>query len=210
MSTSELDITPTRFPDVEIRTRRVRLRAYTVDDTLEHMALFDSEPARQWSSEPQPYTYLDARAFCTGGAQSARTQGIGINWAAEEIATGKLLAVVSLNRTNWRARVTEVAAVAGRWAMGRGLTTETLRAVCRWVLVDQRFNRLQITAAEGNRASRLCARTCGFVEEGVLRNAGFTHHGQVDLVVYGLTPADLHRLPPVDYEVRRVFEPAPA
>jgi RimJ/RimL family protein N-acetyltransferase len=99
--------------------------------------------------------------------------------------------MAGLNHTNWQARTTEVAAIGAPWAVGRGYATEALRAIAHWVLVDQQFNRLQIVAAAGNRASRLVAAHCGFTHEGTLRNAGHTHHGQVDQVVYSLIPTDL-------------------
>lgn len=181
------------FPDVELHTRRVRLRAYRTEDTEDHVRMFRSEPVRRWSTEPQPYPYSRGRAWCALRARAAREEGIGINWAAVDRETGQYLAMVAVNHTNWKAKVAEVAAIAAPWATGRGLATETLRAVSEWVLVDQRFNRLQITTAVGNRAARLVAATCGFVQEGVLRNAGYTHHGQVDLIVHGLTAVDLDR-----------------
>jgi RimJ/RimL family protein N-acetyltransferase len=181
------------FPDEEIRTPRVRLRRYRESDVDDHLATFTSPGALRWGTVPQPYTRAHAEAWCAEHAAAARLAGTGINWAAVCRTSGRFLALVSLLNTNWTARVTEVAAMAAPWAAGRALPAETLRALSRWVLLAQGFNRLQITAAVGNRASRLLAASSGFVAEGVLRNAGFTHHGQVDLVMYGLTPGDLAR-----------------
>lgn len=182
---------PRMLPDEEIRTARVRLRRYRKSDVDDHLATFTSPGALRWGTVPQPYTRAHAAAWCAEHASAARLAGTGINWAGVCRTTGRFLGLVSLINTNWTARVTEVAAMTAPWAAGRALTAETLRAVSRWVLLEQGFNRLQITAAVDNRASRLLASSCGFVAEGVLRNAGFTHRGQVDLVMYGLTPADL-------------------
>jgi RimJ/RimL family protein N-acetyltransferase len=179
------------FPMTTITTRRLRLRAYTEADVDDHVAMFDHDAVRRWSTEPYPYPRADGIAWCTWQAEAARTTGLGMNWAVADRRTDRLLGVASLNHTNWPARVTEVAAVGAPWAVGRGYATEALRTIIRWVLVDQNFQRLQITAAVGNRASRLLAATCGFTQEGILRNAGHTNDGQVDLVMYGLTQADL-------------------
>lgn len=186
-----VDIRQAVFPDEEINTPRVLLRAYRESDVDDHLATFNGAGALRWGTVPQPYTREHAAAWCADQAAAARVTGAGINWAAVCRATGRFMALVSLLNTNWTNRVTEVAAMTAPWARGPALPAETLRAVSRWVLVEQRFNRLQITAAVGNRPSRFLAAACGFVHEGVLRNAGFTHHGQVDLVMYGLTPADL-------------------
>jgi RimJ/RimL family protein N-acetyltransferase len=87
--------------------------------------------------------------------------------------------------------VTDVSAAGAPWAVGHGYAKEALRAISRWALLDQGFNRLQVTAAAGNAAPQRVAAACGFVREGILRNAGRTRSGQVDMVMYGLVPGDL-------------------
>jgi RimJ/RimL family protein N-acetyltransferase len=74
------------------------------------------------------------------------------------------------------------------------VAVEAPRALARWLLADQGFQRVELRAAVGNRASHAVARRAGFSEEGILRNAGFVHAGRVDLVVYSLVPDDLRAL----------------
>jgi len=50
------------------------------------------------------------------------------------------------------------------------------------------MERVELTAATGNRASQRVAEKAGFEFEGVMRNAGYTHHGRVDLCLYAITP----------------------
>jgi RimJ/RimL family protein N-acetyltransferase len=191
-----------RFPAVEILTARVLLRAYTEADIDGHLSVYDHDLARRWSIAPQPYPRGRARAWCTRTAHEIRSSGEGICWAAEDRATGRFIGLTGLHRTDWSNLVTDISANLAPWALGHGYATEGLRAIAYWVLVDRRFGRLQLTAAVGNRASRLVAAGCGFRQEGVLRNAGWTHSGRVDMVMYGLTPADLRDAPPVGYAVR--------
>jgi RimJ/RimL family protein N-acetyltransferase len=179
------------FPETELATERLVLRAYTEADVDAHLALFDHEAARRWSSGPVPYTRAHALAWCTRQANRARTTGDGINWAVTDRVTGELLGLAGLNHTDWATRVTDVNALGSRAAIGRGLAIEALRTISRWVLLEQGFNRVQITAATGNLPSQKVAEACGFVREGLLRNAGHTPSGQVDLIMYGLVPADL-------------------
>lgn len=179
------------FPDVELVTDRLRLRAYTPTDVDDHFAMMDHEPVRRWSNGPLPYTREHAVAWCTREAGRTRTEGTGITWAVVDAESGRFLGMAGLTETRWQARSTEVSALGAPWSIGQGFAQEALRTISRWVLVDQCFNRLQISAPVENRASRRVAEACGFVREGVLRNAGFTHGGQVDLVVYGLVPSDL-------------------
>lgn len=179
------------FPPVEIVTDRLLLRAYEPTDAAENLHMFDDEESRRWTPAPDPYTREDSDLWCGRIANLARTSGDGLNWAAADGETGRLVGSFGLKHTDWQARVTEVGYLVAPFARGRGVASEALAAISRWVLVEQGFHRLQLTAAVGNLASRRVADKCGFVEEGVLRQAGYTSGGQVDLVMYGLLPGDL-------------------
>lgn len=179
------------FPQTELVTDRLRLRCYTEADIDAHWQMMSSEPVRRWSNAPHPYTREHAEQWCTREAAASRTTGLGISWAVVDRVSGQFVGMAALTNTNWQARVTEVAAMGAPQSLGQGFASEALRTISRWVLDDQRFHRLQIMAAVENHASRRVAEACGFVREGVLRNAGFTHRGPVDMVVFGLIPADL-------------------
>jgi RimJ/RimL family protein N-acetyltransferase len=179
------------FPDREITTERLLLRAYTEADIEDNAAMYDHDLACLWTNMPYPYTLEHSRIWCTRTANEIRTSGDGICWAVIDRVGGRLLGCTGLHRTNWRDRVADLSATGAPWAIGHGYAKEALRAISRWVLLDRRFNRLQITAAVGNPIPQRVAEACGFVREGVLRNAGITRFGQVDMVIYGLVPGDL-------------------
>lgn len=193
---------PDVLPDVAIVTERMRLRAYTDADVDAHRAIFDHELARRWSVAPQPYTRDHALRWCTRTAPDLRTSGNGICWAVDDLATGRLVGVTGFHRIDWRERTADVSATEAAWALGRGYASEALRAMSHWLLAGHGFHRIQITAAVGNWPSRRVAEACGFVCEGVLRNAGSGPAGRTDLVMYGLVPADLAALPRPRYSAR--------
>lgn len=68
---------------------------------------------------------------------------------------------------------------------GKGLTTAAVVALSRWAL-DSGMERVELRIAPENLASRRVAERAGFHFEGVLRNAGFTHDGRIDLMMFSL------------------------
>jgi RimJ/RimL family protein N-acetyltransferase len=185
-----------RFPAVEILTDRMRLRAYTDADVDAHTAIFDHAVARRWSRTPKPYTREHARAWCTSAANEVRRSGDGICWGVEDRATGQLIGLTGFHRTDWRDRVTDVSANGAATAIGHGYATQALRVISHWVLVTQRFDRIGITVAEGNRAPRLVAAAVGFVADDARRGR----------VRYILTADDLLDRPVPSYSVRQAPE----
>lgn len=179
------------FPQVEVTTERLLLRAYTEDDIEDNVALYDHELAHRWSNVPAPYTLEHSRDWCTRITVEVHTSGHGVIWAVTDRVTGRLLGCAGFYRTDWRNKITEVTAAGAPWAIGRGYAKEACRAISRWALLDQRFNRLQIMAAAGNPAPQRVAVACGFAREGILRNAGTNRSGPVDMVMYSLIPSDL-------------------
>ncbi len=183
-----------RFPETRLETGRLVLRPFEERDVPEVQAACADPGTRTWLLLPDPYTLDEARAYCLEYAPRALSSG-GVVWAGVDRATGRLVGSFELKGTDWRVRSTEIGYWVAPWARGRGYATEAVRTIARWVLREQGFARLELRAATGNLASQRVARKAGFRREGLLRNAGVTPAGQVDLVVYGLTPADLEELP---------------
>jgi RimJ/RimL family protein N-acetyltransferase len=184
-------ILPNVFPAVELTTARLVLRAHIAADVEPTVALFDDDLAREWLSAPQPYTREESRRWCTETAHALRTIGDGINWAITDRETGEFFGGIGLKSTSWLRRCTEVGYAVGPWARGHGYAPEATRAVAQWALRERRFHRVELLAAVGNTGSQRTAEKAGFVREGVARNGGYTHRGQVDMVVFSMIPSDL-------------------
>jgi RimJ/RimL family protein N-acetyltransferase len=182
---------PKMFPAVELTTSRLLLRAHVEADIEPTVALFSDELARTWLSAPQPYTFEEGARWCTQSAHTMRTIGDGINWAITDRRSGEYFGGIGLKSTDWLRRCTEIGYAVGSWARGRGYAPEAARAAAEWTLREQGFQRIELFAAVENIGSQRVARKAGFIREGVARNGGFTHHGQVDIAMFSMIPADL-------------------
>ncbi|MFJ8645337.1 GNAT family N-acetyltransferase [Streptomyces sp. NPDC093546] len=199
-----------RFPEAVLRTERLVLRPFAERDVPGVQTACDDATTQRWLPLPSPYTEEHARWWCTQGAPESLTSGDGVQFAAEDAATGELVGCFGLKRTDWRELTTEI----GYWtvpaARGRGFAPEAVRAVASWVFDATPVRRVMLLAATGNHGSQRVAEKAGFTREGVLREAGTTHAGRVDVVAYGLLPTDppprpaAHAAPlgPVREEVR--------
>lgn len=182
---------PHTFPVTELKTERLLLRPHGEQDIAPTVAMFGDEVSKFWLSAPQPYTLEEGRRWCTDTSHLLRAMGDGIHWVITDAATGRYLGGIGVKGTDWLGRCTEIGYAMAPEARGHGYASEATATVARWLLRDQAFNRVELFAATGNTASRRVAEKAGFVPEGVARNAGFTHRGQQDMMMFSLIPADL-------------------
>lgn len=178
-----------RFPDAVIVGDAVVLRPFTEDDVPAVTEAAGDALTQQWLPLPNPYSEEHAREFCTTFSRQVLDTGNGLARAID--VDGRLAGAIDLKHTDWRGLVTEIGYWSAPWARGRGFQTEAVVALSRWALLEQRFVRVEILVATENVASQRVAQKAGFVREGVLRQRGYTHTGRVDLLMYGLTRADL-------------------
>jgi ribosomal-protein-alanine N-acetyltransferase len=71
-------------------------------------------------------------------------------------------------------------------ARGRGIATEAVGLLVRYLFNSTRFNRLEIRMDSRNTASENVAIKCGFRKEGVACGANFVRGQHVDMNVYAL------------------------
>lgn len=74
---------------------------------------------------------------------------------------------------------------------GRRLSDEAARILQRYLLVDLDFHRLELECYGFNERGIAHFEACGFVREGVRRQAYRRHGGWVDGVLFGLLPEEL-------------------
>ena len=179
------------FPESRVPAERIVLRPFTEADVSGNQRACNDPVTQYWTSIPERYTIEDSRDWCLLLSKEIRAMGEGVAFAIADRESDQYLGTVNLKRTDWETRTTEVGYLAAPWARGRGYITEAVAALARWVFDDQGFSRLELKAAPGNRASQHVAERVGFAREGLLRSAGIIKSGRVDLVLYGLIPADL-------------------
>ena len=69
---------------------------------------------------------------------------------------------------------------------GKGYMTEALTLFTNYLFDIHKVNRLQLTVAVGNLASRRVAEKCGFQSEGILRGAVFRDGNSLDIEMLSL------------------------
>lgn len=74
---------------------------------------------------------------------------------------------------------------------GRGLGTEAVELVSRWILLDTPIYRLVAYVEPHNTASIALLRKCGFTEEGVLRSYLKFDDGVFDAICFSLLTTDV-------------------
>lgn len=183
----------TAFDDVVLEGDGFRLRRPDLGDVDRIVTACTDAETRRWLPLPWPYGEAEATSFVETHAADALRQGTGLVSAIE--VGGQLGGMIDLNRANWTGQAAEIGYWISPDRRGRGLAGRAAGLLARWALREQDLERVEIRAAADNLASQRAAEAAGFHREGVLRSAGFTHSGRVDLVVFGLVRADLRRAP---------------
>jgi RimJ/RimL family protein N-acetyltransferase len=154
--------------DEVAREGSVVLRRWRSGDADEvTMACQDPQIAR-WTLVPTPYSRADAELYLAG--EAARWERGLPGLAAVDPTTGQLLGSFGVVQADAE-EGPEVGYWVAPWARGRGIATDALRALCRWLLDEQAAPRVRWKAEVGNIASLRTAEAVGFVVEGTARQA---------------------------------------
>lgn len=157
-----------RFPQNELVTERLRLRAIGVDDAEDVAAACGDPSTREFLPFlPSPYTVADALDWITNQAMRAYDEG-GAQWAVTDRDTGRFLGVIGLPNVHKGRGAAEIGYWMAPWARGKGYMTETVVAVTEW-LFEQPFHRATLAIDPANIASQRVALAAGFRREGVQR-----------------------------------------
>ena len=166
--------------------------------TLRPMQVRDAEDMyRNWAADPevtkyltwQPHASLDVTRAILADWEAQYGKPDYYHWGME--LDGQLIGAVSVVDVNERARAMELGYCMSRVHWGKGLMTEAVCAVRDYLFGEVNANRLVIRHAVQNPASGRVAEKCGFIREGVLREAHVTSTGElVDLVTLALLQRD--------------------
>lgn len=181
-----------RFPTLTVATPRLDVRPLETDDAGEVGEVFGDKQTQRWLPFPKEYGTIDPLAWCTEMALERRDSGSGDHYGVIRREDGRLVGCLWTKRTDWVARLTEIAYAITPEARGFGVAAEAVVALGIALILEHGFHRIELRIAPGNVASRRVAEKAGFTYEGLLRDAGHVHSGRVDLEVWSLVTADLH------------------
>ncbi len=103
---------------------------------------------------------------------------------------GRLAGVVGYHGINWRDRSTSLGYWLGKEFEGRGLMTDSCRALTTHAFESYGLNRMTIVCATENKKSRAIPERLGFELEGVQRQAEWLYNHFVDHALYGMLADD--------------------
>jgi len=179
--------------DVELTGETLRLRPFRLADAeVIHEAVRESlVELGQWLSWCHPdYSIQDTLQFLNSRGEAFQRDG-EYAFAILERDGGRLVGATGINQIDRAA----LRANLGYWlrtsATRRGYATQATKLVARWAFEVLEFQRIEIVAATGNRASQNVAARVGATREAVARNRLRVHGVQHDAVIFSLVPSDL-------------------
>lgn len=175
------------FDDAEVPGAGFVLRGLVADDVGDLVQTCNDPDVRRWLPLPSPYLDAHARWFVEEWAPAQQESGAGLVRAIT--VRGRFHGTIDLRKADWRVPSVEISYMVAPWGRGQGLAARGAQLLSTWAPA-QGMKRIELRAAVGNDASLRTARAAGFTEEGVLRQAGVTHAGPVDLVVFSRLASD--------------------
>ncbi|MBL7490912.1 GNAT family N-acetyltransferase [Frankia sp. AgB1.9] len=155
---------------VEITAGSLHLRPWRPQDADDVFTACQDPDIQRWTMVPSPYTQADAVTFVERVAPIGWATGTAAQLAVVDATTGGLLASISLQDMRDADGILGVApggtAEVGYWcaaeARGRGVTTNAVRALCRWGFGALKLTTIRWLALVGNEPSRTVAQRAGF------------------------------------------------
>jgi RimJ/RimL family protein N-acetyltransferase len=183
------DMLPSR-PGGRLRVRRLR------EGDLEAMVAARQHPevARYQSWEPT-WSIDDARALLKRDQRTAViTPGSWVQWAIEEAATGTFCGDIGLHVVDHAPRTVELGVTVAHAHQQRGVATEALQVVLRWLLTTHRLHRAYAQLDARNIAVARLFQKLGFRKEAEHVDADWFKGAWSTLVVMAALRSDLQAL----------------
>ncbi|WP_027630927.1 GNAT family N-acetyltransferase [Ruminiclostridium cellobioparum] len=99
---------------------------------------------------------------------------------------GEIAGSIGLHGIDWSNKKTTIGYWLAEEYQGKGIMTESCRAIINHVIKDLGLNRVEIRAAEFNKKSRAVPERLGFTLEGSVRQAEWLYDHYVNHAVYGI------------------------
>lgn len=170
-----------------VRGARVVLRPWTAADADEVFAICQDAEIQRWTRVPSPYARSDAIEYVTKVAAQAWDSG-GAVFAVVDAETDRIVGTIGAH--GMRDGIAHVGYWTRPEARGRGLTTDALRTLSRWLLGERGAVRVELVVEPDNAASVRVARSAGFTEEGLLRQRMNLRGRHADVLMFSMLITD--------------------
>jgi ribosomal-protein-alanine N-acetyltransferase len=173
-----------------IETSRLILRPFTLEDA---QAMYEN-----WASDPEVTKYMtwpthfgvEISSMVLSDWTSHYAEENYYQWAIVLKELGQPIGSISVVRFHDRIGKAEVGYCVGKRWWHRGIMTEALGAVIRFLLHEVGFNRVEACHDPNNPNSGKVMAKCGMRFEGTQRQASFNNQGLCDLSWYGILASD--------------------
>jgi len=102
----------------------------------------------------------------------------------------EFVGIIGLKDTDYDNLKTEIGYWLSESYQGKGIITQSCKALINYAFEELNLNRIQIKAADGNLKSCAIPERLGFIKEGIERDGELHSYGFVDLVIFGLLKKD--------------------
>lgn len=157
---------------VEIAAGRLQLRAPSVREAEDALAMLSDPDVARWNPGPPDLDLAAARAWCERNADWSA--GSHATLSALDAVSGRLLGTVSLHEIDPEQSTARIGYRVAPWARGSGVATDAVTAVTRWAFGALGLHRIELLHAAANPASCRVAEKAGYRLEGTLR-ASYRH-----------------------------------
>lgn len=176
------------FPTLE--TRRLRLREIVATDAPTLFQIHRDVDAMRWFGTDPMTTLHEAEQLVERFASWRNLPNPGIRWGIEERATGALIGSCGLFKWNRGWQACSLGYELAQPAWGQGFMQEALAATLAWGFDSMALNRIEAQVHPDNTASLKLLGKLGFVQEGLLRQAGYWLGAHRDLIQLSLLRQD--------------------
>jgi RimJ/RimL family protein N-acetyltransferase len=166
----------------------LRLELFTAEHLDGMKALVFDPDVRRFTGFPEPPDLEFPRRWLDS-YEAGRREGTREAFAAVDPA-GRFLGLALAPAITLTAQEAELGYVVAPGARGQGVGTEMLRQLTRWGFDRLGALRLALQIDATNGASLEVARRCGYVREGVKRNAYVKRGVRADMVQLARLPSD--------------------
>lgn len=170
---------------LKLHGKRIRLSPWKASDAKVLAELCNDKTIHNFTGVPYPYTIKHARDFIKKSRKKLKAQS-GFAFAIVLKEINKPVGCVDLIEISKRHRRGEIGYWLGRHYRQKGYMGEALQIMLKFCFNRLKLNRVEITCAKENFASKRTIENSGAKFEGMLRKRNFSGNKFHDVMMYGL------------------------